>query len=213
MLKIKTFNTNMFGVNTYVVYDTDSREAMIVDPGMISESETDVIDSFLKSERLKVVHIVNTHLHLDHIFGNHSAERRWGVKAKAHPADLPLGRQLPEQARMFGIPGSFKPVDSVEPLADGDTIRLGGEDIRVIHTPGHSPGGISLYAPASGWVISGDSLFKSGIGRTDLAGGDYAQLIGSITRGLMSLPPETVVYPGHGPITTIQAEKLTNPYL
>lgn len=213
MLKIKTFNTNMFGVNTYVVYDPATHEALIVDPGMISEAETDAIDAFVKTEGLKVVHIINTHLHLDHIFGNHSAERRWGVKAKAHEADLPLGRQLPEQVRMFGIPGKFEAVDSIDPVNDGDIIKLGNDEIRVIHTPGHSPGGISLYAPESGWVISGDSLFNSGIGRTDLPGGNYPQLIDSITHGLLTLPPETVVYPGHGPTTTIQAEKLSNPYL
>lgn len=212
MITVKKFQVNMFGVNTYVVSDPESREAMIIDPGMISDAEERAIASYITDNDLSVKYIVNTHLHLDHSFGNGRAYRRWGLVPMAHVADLPLGRQLPQQARMFGIPGDFEPADNVSPLDSTTDLRLGDERIEVIETPGHSPGGVSLYAPASGILFSGDTLFNGGIGRTDLPGGNHPQLIDSIRRKLVTLPPDTTVYPGHGPATTIATESRTNPY-
>lgn len=203
----------MFGVNTYVVADPESREAMIVDPGMISDAEEQRISDWITASGYHVKYIVNTHLHLDHAFGNHRAERRWGVGCMASEADLPLGRQLPSQARMFGIPGQFEPVENIIPINEQTSLSLGKEKLQIIGMPGHSPGGLAIYAPESGWVISGDSLFAGGIGRTDLPGGDYRQLIDSLQRKMMTLPESVRVYPGHGPSTTIGTEAATNPYL
>ncbi len=194
---------NMFGENTYLVYDPATREAMIVDPGMLTPVEEQAIDARITDEKLTVKYIVNTHLHLDHCFGNAYAERKYGVKAHANPADAPLGHNISGQARMFGIFNQFDSVGEIETLEDGDILTLGKEQIRVIHTPGHSPGGISLYAPVDGWVITGDTLFGDGnVGRTDLPGGDYATLMRSVDK-LYTLPDSTVLLPGHGPASTI----------
>lgn len=204
-MKIVKFQFNMFGENCYVVYDPESREAMVVDPGMLTIAENEVIDSFIARERLSVKYLINTHLHLDHCFGNAHISGRYGVTAHAHPADAPLGRDIAAQARLFGIfDTEIGNVDKIIPLTEGDVLTIGKEQIRVIHTPGHTPGGISLYAPGDGWIITGDTLFGDGnIGRTDLPGGNYQQLLDSIRTKLLTLPPSTRLLPGHGPASTI----------
>lgn len=208
MMKIVKFRFNMFGENCYVIYDPASRQAMVVDPGMINAAEQQALDSFIASNNLSVKYLVNTHLHLDHAFGNAHVAQTYGLTTRAHAADAPLGADLEMQARQFGIFNApIANVDSIEPLAEGDTLSLGNNEIRVIHTPGHTPGGIALYAPADGWVITGDSLFANGgIGRTDLPGGNHAQLIDSLKNKLFTLPGETTVLPGHGPSSTIADE-------
>jgi len=202
-MKTVRFTFNMFDENCYLVYEPQSREAMVVDPGMISPSEHEEIDGFIAREGLTVKHLVNTHLHLDHCFGNAHIERKYGVKTRANAADTPLGRNISGQARLFGIFSAFENVGEIEPLTDGDILTLGTEEIRVISTPGHSPGGISLYAPATGLIITGDTLFGDGnVGRTDLPGGDYNVLVESV-RKLRQLPGTTTLLPGHGPGSTI----------
>ncbi len=204
-MKIVKFTFNMFGENCYLVYNSDSREAMIVDPGMLTETEQQAIDGCIADRNLLVKYIVNTHMHLDHCFGATYAAAKYGVDLLAHPADAPLGQNLARQAAQFGIfDDRIADVTATKPLNDGDTLTLGNETIKVIHTPGHSPGGLSLYAPDDGWVITGDTLFADGnIGRTDLPGGDYNTLINSITTRLFTLPADTTVLPGHGPASTI----------
>lgn len=193
----------MFDENCYLVYEPQSREAMVVDPGMISPSECGKIDGFITREGLTVKYLVNTHLHLDHCFGNAHIERKYGVKTRANAADAPLGRNISGQARMFGLFKDFENIGEIEPLTDGDILTLGAEQINVIATPGHSPGGISLYAPANGLVITGDTLFGGGnVGRTDLPGGDYPTLMKSVKK-LHQLPGNTTLLPGHGPGSTI----------
>lgn len=208
-MKIVKFTFNMFGVNTYVVWDPETLQCMIVDPGMITEAENQALDDFIAQHRLKVKYLVNTHMHLDHIFGNAHVADTYGVNPLAHPADHALGRQLKGQARMFGIPDSGLRVhEKVKPLVPGDVLTLGHEKIEVLHVPGHSPGGLALYAPHDGWVIVGDSIFAGGgMGRTDLPGGDYGQLINAIGTQLFTLPPQTRVFSGHGPASTIGAER------
>lgn len=198
----------MFGENCYVVYDPESRQAMIVDPGMLSESEQQKLSGFISTNNLTVKYLVNTHLHLDHTFGNAYIEKTYGVETRAHPADTQLGASLKRQAELFGIfDAPIDEIGEIETLQDGDTLTLGTNEITVMHTPGHTPGGISLYCPAEGWVITGDTLFAGGgIGRTDLPGGDHARLIDSIKSKLFTLPAETTVIPGHGPISTIGDE-------
>lgn len=203
----------MFQVNCYVVYDHDGGQAMVVDPGMLFPEETEELASFIADKKLTVTQIVNTHLHLDHIFGNQSASELFSQTPCAHPADFPLGENLAGQARSFGLPDTIlRQPEKFSPLSDGNTISVGALEVHVISVPGHSPGGISLYCPQEGWLITGDSLFRSSIGRTDLPGGNHQQLVNSVRSRLLTLPPQTIVYPGHGPATTIAAE-LNNPYL
>jgi len=202
ILKIETFQVTEFVENCYVV--KDGQEAIIIDPG-------DVPDRLLRSlDGLKASTIVNTHGHCDHCGGNGVLIERTGAQLACHKGDVPLLRILPEQGEMFGA--VFPPCP--EPgrlLEEGDTVAVGGIAFRVLHTPGHSPGHIVLVGQGVAFV--GDVLFAGSIGRTDLMGGNHAQLLDSIRSKLLSLPDETIVYPGHGPSTTIGEERRHNPFL
>ena len=212
-MKIKQIQNNPFQENTYVVWNEASMEAAIVDCGALFPQEEERIEAFVSDNNLKVKYILNTHLHLDHCFGNAWAAERYGILPMAHKDDETLLARMGEQERMFGLPFEVKTEKLGGYLNDNDVLMLGENEIKVIHTPGHSRGGICFYIPSAGWLISGDSLFEGSIGRTDLEGGSYATLIKSITERLMTLPEETVVYPGHGPYTTIGNEKRMNPFL
>jgi glyoxylase-like metal-dependent hydrolase (beta-lactamase superfamily II) len=212
-MKIKQIQNNPFQENTYIVWDEATMEAAIVDCGALFPQEEERIEAFVSDNNLKVKYILNTHLHLDHCFGNAWAAERYGVLPMAHEDDETLLARMGEQARMFGLPFEVRTEKLGGYLKDGDVLTLGENRIEVIHTPGHSRGGLCFYIPSAGWLISGDSLFEGSIGRTDLEGGSYATLIKSITERLMTLPEDTVVYPGHGPYTTIGDEKKTNPFL
>ncbi|MBD5318575.1 MAG: MBL fold metallo-hydrolase [Bacteroides sp.] len=212
-MKVSRFVFNMFGVNTYVVWDPESSEAAIIDPGMIDDQERRALDGFIESRKLKVTQLINTHSHLDHIFGNTYIKEKYGLEIKANPADAFLAETLPEQASRFGMRMSLRPQGIDVELHDGDTIFLGKERMEVLDVPGHSPGGIALYCPESNFVITGDTLFPGSMGRTDLPGGDYATLADAIRRKLLTLPESTVVLSGHGVETTIGNEKKSNPFL
>ncbi len=203
----------MFGVNTYIVWDEESLNAAVIDPGMIDPAEENVIDTFIKQNNLKVVHLINTHLHLDHTFGVKHIGYKYNVILKGHYNDYVLGEHIPAQARAFGIECDGKTVIIDQNIKEGDKIMLGEQWLEVIHVPGHSPGSIVLYSPNDKFLISGDVLFKNSIGRSDLAGGNAQQLISNIQTKLLTLPDDTIVYPGHGPSTTIGNEKIFNPYI
>lgn len=203
----------MFGINTYIMWDPATLEAAIIDPGMIDIDEEQALYDFISRNSLRPVHLINTHMHLDHIFGNLTVKEKYGLDIKAHPDDDFLGKSLSESVRRFNlrIPVSDHGVDIA--LKDGETLYLGKEPVKVISVPGHSPGSIALYCPESGFVITGDALFCGSIGRTDLPGGNHATLIRSVTDRLLTLPDSTTVLPGHGPETTVGEEKRSNPYL
>lgn len=203
----------MFGVNCYVLWDPDTREAAIVDPGMADRAECDALDDFLTRNRLHATQFIDTHMHLDHIFGNLYVKERYGLPVRAAKADEFLGLTLNDQAARFRLPVKAEDHGIDMELKDGDVLHVGGEELRVLAVPGHSPGSIALYVPESGFVITGDALFAGAIGRTDLPGGDFATLVGSIRDKLLKLPPETVVLPGHGDETTIGRELKSNPYI
>lgn len=203
----------MFGVNTYVMWDPETLEAAIVDPGMIDGEEIKALERFIESNQLKPKHLLNTHSHLDHIFGNAVVKEKFGLEIKAHPADAFLANDLPRQAMRFGLRQQLTPQTIDIELHDGDTLYLGKERIEVIAVPGHSPGGVAFYVPESGFVITGDALFAGSVGRTDLDGGDHAILIEAISRRLMNLPDSTVILPGHGGESTIGREKQSNPFI
>lgn len=212
-MKIKTFPLLLFGVNCYVVYDPEEKEAAIIDPGIVDNREIDLIDNFLKEHGLKVVAVVNTHLHIDHALANTGLAQKYQVPVMAHADDSFLGERMMTQAKEFGLPFRIESAGVTHNLKDGDKIKIGNGELEVIHVPGHSPGGIGLYDAKDHFLISGDSLFEGSIGRTDLPGGNMAKLLESIKKKFYSLPDDTVVYPGHGGTTTIGREKLSNPFV
>lgn len=214
MIELKHFVFNNFGENTYIVYDTDSLDAIVVDPGMLTDSEMAAFDRFVSEKGLHLARVVLTHGHIDHCFGAKGVAAHYGIKVAGNRDDEPLTRSLGEQALRFGMGRIVSGALCLdEYLADGDRIEVGDSHLDVLHVPGHSPGGIALYAPVEKFVIVGDSLFRGSIGRTDLPGGNYATLIGAIQKKLLTLPDDTVVLPGHGELTTIAVEKVNNPYL
>lgn len=212
-MKVAKFEFSLFGINTYVVYDQATKKCAVIDPGMSDQEEEEALTGFIARNGLTVTHIINTHLHIDHAIGDRFASETFGVPVLAHPDDSFLGERLQEQARQFGIAGRIDNMSEIRPLKDGEKIVIGDGELTVIHVPGHSPGGIALYDKEGGYVISGDSLFAGSIGRTDLPGGDMRQLISAVRSRLLTLPPDTVVYPGHGPATTIARERASNPFL
>lgn len=212
-MKVAIFNLQLFGVNCYVVYDPDEKKAALIDPGIIDGREVEAVDNFLKRNGLELVAIINTHLHIDHAIANSALAAKYGVPVMAHPADEFLGKQMSDQAREFGLPMKVNSTVIDHPLKDGEIIKIGSGELQVIHVPGHSPGGVALYDAKDGLLISGDTLFEGSIGRSDLPGGDLARLLESVKKKLYVLPDDTVVYPGHGPATTIGREKSSNPYV
>ena len=212
-MKIAIFELALFGVNCYIVYDEETKKAAIIDPGIIQEKEFEAIDNFLKKHDLEVTHIINTHLHIDHAIANAAVGKKYGVDVYAHEADDFLGERLKDQAMQFGLPFEVKDAGVTRHLRDGEEIKIGNGVLKVIHVPGHSPGGVALYDEKDGFLISGDSLFEGSIGRTDLPGGDMVQLLNAIKEKLFILPDKTVAYPGHGGPTTIGKEKRFNPFL
>lgn len=212
-LRIQDLVFNMFGVNTYILWDEATREAMIVDPGMTDTRECHELDSFIEDHGLTPKYLVNTHMHIDHTFGDRYVERKYNLPLLANDAEEPFALNRAAQARRFGLRMEAEPLHIDGSLQEGDVLWLGQQEIRILHVPGHSPGSIVLYAPDARLIVAGDVLFRSSIGRTDLAMGDHALLVDSIRRKLFTLPDDTVVYPGHGPSTDIGYERQSNPYV
>lgn len=212
-MRISQFIVNPFAENTYILWTGVGGDAIIVDPGMCDEDEQNTVNEFLDKNNLALQKVILTHQHADHILSAQYISSRYNVPVFANSKDNVLGERLQEQANMFGLNCRRKPLCVANNLEDGDDIELGEEKIIVLAVPGHSQGGLAYYIKDSGCVLVGDSLFAQSIGRTDLPGGDYDQLINSIKIKLLSLPDETVVYPGHGGATTIGDEKMYNPYI
>jgi len=213
MINATMMTVNMFGENMYILWDEGTHDAVVVDPGMMRDAEREMVTKFIKGQELNVKHILLTHLHIDHITGARWLADQTGADVCGSALDAQLGRELPEQVAQFHINIETQPLELDRNLADGDTIPLGDEMIQVLHVPGHSPGGLAFYLSQSGLLISGDTIFNGSVGRTDLMGGDMAQLINSIHEKILPLPDETVIASGHGPTTTIADEKRCNPFL
>ena len=212
-MKIGVFQFSLFGINTYVVFDPATLCCAVIDPGMFNETEEKAMENFITKNNLKVTHVINTHLHLDHAAGNSFMKKKYGVPVAADKNDEYLGSNIQQQARMFGLDLNLEDVEITQYLHAGEKIKIGEGELEVISVPGHSKGSIALYDKEDNFVIVGDALFQGSIGRTDLPGGDYEELIGSIKNNLLTLPESTIVFPGHGPSTTIGEEKKRNPFL
>jgi hydroxyacylglutathione hydrolase len=211
MTNIKTFVFNPFQENTYVLYD-ETNECVIVDAGCHSTSEQNELVKFIEENNLKPKLAINTHGHIDHVLGNSFVKNKFAIDIAANPEDLPLMQMAQTHAIMYGL--TIDDVPSIDiNINDGDVIEFGNTKIRVIHTPGHSLGGVCLLIEKSGFLLSGDSLFHTSIGRTDLPGGKYDQLIESLNSKILTLDSNTKVYPGHGEPTSIGWEKNNNPFL
>ena len=211
MIQVKTFYFNDLRTCCYLLWD-ETKEAVIVDPGCHSPNEQARLKKFVAQEGLKIVYMVNTHAHFDHIMGNAFVSAQWGIKTYIHPAELHLLENADTYGRFFHVEVEKPPVDTL-PLSELDPLSFGCSVLQVLETPGHSPGGICLYAPHDGFVITGDTLFAENVGRTDLPGGDYEELKRSIRTKLLPLEASVRVLPGHGPETTIGHERLHNPYV
>ena len=206
-MNLKVFEFNMLPTNTYVVWDEEG-EALLIDPACYGQGEQQMLARFLTAEGLKVRHILCTHFHFDHVFGVPFSEGLCGIRCEAHEGDAWWAEHNADEVRAFGIPYPGTPPSIGHPLSDGDVIRCGTLEFQCLHTPGHSRGGVCFYCAAEGVLFAGDTLFAyGGMGRTDLHGGDYAELLYSIRTRLFTLPDATVVYPGHGPSTTIRTER------
>ena len=212
-MNIQRFEVNPLQENCYVVSD-DSRECVIIDCGAYYDEESIAIDNYLRKQQLKPVHLLATHGHLDHNFGNAHLFRQYGLKVEICAGDQQLVERLPQQAAaLFGMEISDDQPPVGRLLNDGDTITFGQHTLQVIATPGHSHGSCLFYCKEEGVVFSGDTLFRMSIGRTDFPEGSWQQMEQSLAKIAGTLPKDTVVYPGHGPQTTIADELQYNPYL
>ena len=211
MLKIKAFVFSPIQENTYLLYN-ELKEAIIIDPGCYFPVEKDELAAFITQNGLKPKLLLNTHCHLDHVFGNKWVADTYALVPQIHPKEEALLQYAPTSGLMYNMPFDNYTGELLW-LKDGDTVQLGGDALEVLEAPGHSPGSICFYCREQGFVIGGDVLFHRSIGRTDLPGGDHETLLNSIREKLWPLPAETIVYSGHGEVTTIGEEKKYNPFL
>ena len=198
-------------VNTYILAG-QSGKCAIIDCGCFSSDESDKLTAFLDKKKLTPVLLLNTHCHIDHIFGNKMMLERYNLRTLCHTLEEKNRRDAVKHAMFFGLKMEDPPEPGGE-ITDGQEISFGSIFLKAYHVPGHSAGSLAFYCGKDGVVFTGDALFKGSIGRTDLPGGDYETLIKSIRSKLFVLPPATVVYPGHGDATTIVEEMRTNPHV
>jgi hydroxyacylglutathione hydrolase len=210
MITIQKFEFNPFSENTYIIFD-ETNECIIFDPGCWQKNEKETLKNFIEQQNLKPVRLINTHCHIDHVFGNKFIADLYQLPLEAHALEIPVLENYPNARKMFNVPGDDSPPIS-RFIEDDAIITFGNSSLLSIFTPGHSPGSLSFYDVESNILIAGDVLFQGSIGRTDLPGGNHKTLIQSIRERLFVLPDDTEVYPGHGPSTTIGFEKMHNPF-
>jgi glyoxylase-like metal-dependent hydrolase (beta-lactamase superfamily II) len=211
MITIYNFVFNELAVNSFVLYD-DSKACIIIDPGCNTPVEVNELTRFISANNLKPVAVVNTHGHFDHVYGNARIKSLYNCPLYIHREDISLLEHVDKYAGIFGFIVEKSPMPD-NYLIDGEYIAFGNSRLKIIHVPGHSPGGVCLYSEEDHFLIGGDVLFNGSIGRSDFPGGNHQLLINGIKEKLMVLPYNTVVWPGHGPKTTIGAEHDTNPFL
>jgi len=212
MINIKTFVFNDFYQNTYVIFDPISLEGAVIDPGCSNENEKKELAGFIDEKKIIIKYLLNTHCHIDHIFGNKFVKEKYNCVFYCGKEDEFLLDLMPKEADKWGYKMEVSPKPDKYFEHNGE-IKIGSISIKTLHTPGHSPGEFSFYIESDGVCFTGDVLFKEAIGRTDLWGGDYDVIADSIQKLLFSLPDSTIIYPGHGETSTIGYEKIKNPFL
>jgi hydroxyacylglutathione hydrolase len=216
MLQIKAFTFNDFQENTYILYD-ETKECIIIDPGCNTSAERDMLADFISNKKLIPVRLLNTHCHLDHVFGNAFVAEKYNLGLEIHAKDLPMLQNYQFVCTRWGV--MLDEISGKQPtptrfMEDGETINFGKDNtLEVIFVPGHSPGSVAFFCKQQAFMISGDVLFHGSIGRTDLPGGNHATLIESIKTRILPLGDAVTVYSGHGMKTSVGFEQRNNPFL
>ena len=210
MIKIQSFVFGPFMENTYILSD-ETGESVIIDPGCYDRGEKDTITGYVSTNNLKVVKLLNTHCHIDHVLGNDFIKEKYQVTLASHEKEAPLLKAVKTYAPNYGFP-NYSEAEIDEFIDENDTVKFGQTQLEILFVPGHSPGHIAFYNREQKFCIGGDVLFQGSIGRTDLPGGDFNTFIQSIHQKLFSLDNDVTVYCGHGPSTTIGEEKKSNPF-
>ena len=211
MIQIHSFTFNPIQENMYLLFD-ESKDCVIIDPGCYDDAERTILSEFIAQNGLKPVKLLNTHCHLDHIFGNGYVAKKYNLKLEFNKNDMRIFDAFQLTCDLYGMSCDPSPQPSVF-LEEGDVIEFGNSKLEILFTPGHSPGSITFYNREEKFMIAGDVLFNGSIGRTDLPGGDHETLINNIKTKLFPLGDDFKVYSGHGPVTTIGFEKKHNPFL
>ncbi len=211
MTKVIKFVFSPFQENTYILYD-DTRECIIIDPGCYTKKEQDELSHCIEKNALTPVKLLNTHCHLDHVFGNKFVAEKYGLGLECHKGELPVLQYAKVAADMYGVKMEESPQPS-KFIAEGEIIEFGETQLLSIFAPGHSPASLCFFCEKDKFLIAGDTLFRLSIGRTDLPGGDYNTLISSIKNNIFPLGDDVVVYSGHMEETTIGFEKEHNPFV
>ncbi|RAJ75553.1 glyoxylase-like metal-dependent hydrolase (beta-lactamase superfamily II) [Chitinophaga dinghuensis] len=211
MIELHHFTFSPLQENTYLLIN-EKKECIIIDPGCYFQDERKEILQYIQTQGLIVTRLLNTHCHLDHIFGNKLVSDTYKVRPEIHPNEQTILDRSQQAGAMYNLPFDPSPMPG-RYLEEGEIITFGDNSLKVLLTPGHSPGSVSFYCEAQKFVIAGDVLFYQSIGRTDLPGGDHQTLLNSIHTQLFVLPDDVKVYSGHGPATFIGAEKKNNPFL
>jgi glyoxylase-like metal-dependent hydrolase (beta-lactamase superfamily II) len=209
MLEVFKFTFNPFQENTYLL-STENGDCAIIDPGCYDNREEEILKKAIEEKGLKPKLLLNTHCHIDHVFGNEFIHRTYGLKPMIHPQEEIVLDSVPRVAEMYGL--NYSPSPKAE-FYDSEEIKLGEELLKILFVPGHSPGHVAFYSENNKTLISGDVLFRQSIGRTDLPGGNMDRLMRSIANEIIVLPDDTAVYAGHMEDTSIGEEKSSNPFL
>jgi len=212
MVKLKKFVFNPFNENTFVVWDDHTKDSAVIDPGCSDEVEENELSEFIRNNDLNPKYLINTHCHLDHIWGCKFVKEKYNPEYLIPEDDLILLKNAASQASLYNVQFN-EPPEPNNFISETLKLNLGESPVEFLFTPGHTPGEFCLYFPNENFCIVGDVIFKDSIGRTDLWGGDYNTLIDSITEKLLSLNDEVVIYPGHGEESTIGRERVMNPFL
>lgn len=211
MIQVQSFTFNPFAENTFVLYDDETLEAAIIDPGCYEPEEQEELKAFIEEKGLTPKLLLNTHCHIDHVLGNWFVKKTWNLPLQIHQIEAQVLRAVPTYAPTYGF-SRYQPTEPDAWLEEGQKLKLGQHEIEILFVPGHAPGHVAFWQPEQKFCINGDCLFARSIGRTDLPGGDHQTLMRSIKEKLFTLPDDTTVYCGHGPATTIGQEKLFNPF-
>lgn len=212
MLTISKFTFSPFSENTYVIYN-EAKDAIIIDPGCFEKYEEEELEHFISYNELNVKRLLNTHAHIDHVFGNQFCSNKWNLKPELHELDIPTLKRMSAAAELWGIKGYKESPMPELFLTEGQQIKLGNHVLDIVFVPGHAPGHVAFICHEQKFIIGGDVLFQGSIGRTDLPGGSLEILMESIKNKFLTLGDDYVVYSGHGNETTIGRERKSNPFI